>query len=86
MVAESTGIVARTGVVGEGEGEGMVYEIDVAVAVGFGGTWVLADSTWHATSSANAKSNATGFVKRRPHDMSEFYQHWDSGKVTLFSV
>ena len=74
-VEESTGIAARTEVVGEGEGEGMVCEIDAAVAVGFGGTWVLVDSTWHAASSAKAKSNATADVTRRQHDMSEFYQH-----------
>ena len=42
-VEESTGIVARTGVGGEGDDGGMVGEIETAVAVGFGGTWVLVD-------------------------------------------
>ena len=78
--------MARTGVGGEGDDGGMVCEIATAVAVGFGGTWVLVDSTWHAASSAKAKSNATADVTRRQHNMPEFYQHWDSGKVAFVSV
>ena len=76
--------MARTGVGGEGNDVGMVCEIDVAVAVGLGGTWVLVDSNWHAVSSTTI--NAMAVVKRRQHDMSEFYQHWDSGKPALGSV
>ena len=67
-----TTVVARTGVGGVGDDGGIVCEIDVAVAVGFGGAWVLVDSTWHAASSAKAKSNATADVIRRQHDMAEF--------------
>ena len=76
--------MARTGVGGEIDDDGMVCEIDVAVAVGFGGAWVLVDSTWHAVSSA--KSSATAVMKIREHDMPEFYQQWDSGKAAFVSV